>query len=135
MHIKNNTKITLILFLNIINVSCDSRGRYATKQNIYVVVKSDWQFPTNYIQTPSKSQLIYLHSALERQAGTLHPSTYVMILLIVFQYYFSFIFCIFILFWLNSSLAFKTNQIFIITWLLFLTLFETIENLKASVLL
>lgn len=42
------------------------------------------------MQTLSKYRLIYLHFALERQAGTLHPNTYVMILLIVFQYYFSF---------------------------------------------
>lgn len=77
------------------------------KQSIHVVVKSNWQFPTNHMQTPSKSQFIYLHSALERQV-TYFKSEYVC---------HDIVDCILIIFF-----VFKTNQIFIITWLLLLTL-------------
>lgn len=62
------------------------------------------------MQTPSKSQLIYLHSALERQAGTLHPSTYDMILFIVFQYYFSLIRILHIYTFLIEQLVWFQNK-------------------------
>lgn len=46
------------------------------QNKIIMFLKSDWQFPTNHMQTPSKSQIIYLHFALERQVGTLHSIAY-----------------------------------------------------------